>query len=61
MGQITIRNLSVDLPAFDPDTELDRVSSLVPRGPGEADLLADERAQGAQERAGRGEKEGLRG
>ena len=32
MGQITVRKLSVDLPAFDEDTELDQVSSL--GGPG---------------------------
>ena len=32
MGQITIRKLSVDLPAFDRDTELDRVPSLGGRG-----------------------------
>jgi uncharacterized protein YjbI with pentapeptide repeats len=32
MGQITVRKLSVDLPAFDEGTELDRVSSL--GGPG---------------------------
>jgi len=32
MGHITIREISVDLPAFDEDMELDRVSSLGGRG-----------------------------